>query len=177
MMRAGLTDTAAGSTAETAPVTPHGAPTVAAAGTGTDDPSGISTRTYVLALLVALVVGFAMRAVFSAGNDIVAADETHTATAIVTLLTTTLVLLPLAGITRMGAGKKGALLAAFVVALCPGLVAIPLYSGASAGPFILFLAIALWLALRVPSRSPRDAVLSAIGADLLVGAAYGSGSG
>jgi hypothetical protein len=224
MTRLGPPDTADGSSTTTAP-TPHPAPSPAPEPGGrqaeatepTDDPTGRRDRSYALWLLAAVVVAAVVRAIFAAGNDIVAADETayltsglnlwsgrgfttlgggaethfppglpfvlggvhellgrdpHTAWSVVTLISTTLLILPLAGIARLIAGTRAAVLTAWIAALAPALVAIPLYSGGSAGPFTLCLAVALWLGLRAASMRPRDTLIASAATGVLVGAAY-----
>lgn len=222
MTRAGITDTADGSTTATVPVTSTPPPETHPGGgrvttAEADDDSRPERRTYAWWLLAAVLVGVAVRAVFSVGNDIVAADETayltsglnlwagqgfttlagtaethfppglpfvlggvheliggdpHTAWSVVSLVCTTLVLLPLAGIARLIAGPRAAVLTAWTAALAPALVAIPLYSGGSAGPFTLCLATALWLALRSASMKPRNALVASAATGALVAAGY-----
>jgi 4-amino-4-deoxy-L-arabinose transferase-like glycosyltransferase len=104
-------------------------------------------------------------------HQIIGGDP-HTAMTIVNLLCTTLVLLPLAGLARLVSGRRAGVLAAWLVALCPALVALPLYSGGSAGPFTLFAATALWLALRTPPSDRRGTLVAAVGSGLLVSMAY-----
>ncbi len=171
-----MTETAAGSSTETAPAPPAEAPPAPHAAsepdatTGDLGSPGPSRRSYAILLLLAVVFGAAVRAFFSAGNDIVSADETayltsglnlwsghgfttlsgaaethfppglpfvlgglheilggdpHHAWTIVTLLTTTLVILPIAGITRLVAGRRGGALAAWLAAIVPALVVVP----------------------------------------------------
>lgn len=224
MTRIGSTEAAEGSSTETAPVTQPEAPPVPApdgesTGTTAADlgSSGLSRRTYAILLLLAVIVGAAVRAFFSTGNDIASADETayltsglnvwaghgfttlsgaaethfppglpfmlggiheiiggdpHNASTILTLLTTTLVLLPIAGITRLVAGRRAGVLAAWIAALSAALVIVPLYSGGSSGPFTLCLVTALWLALRSPSWSPRTGLWASAACGLLVGFAF-----
>src|SRR4249919_1009027 len=224
MTRIGSTEAAEGSSTETAPGTQPEAPPVPAPGGESTDTTaadlgspGLSRRTYAILLLLAVIVGAGIRVFFSAGNDIVSADETayltsglnlwaghgfttlsgaaethfppglpfvlgglheilggdpHNAWTFVTLLSTTLVLLPIAGITRLVAGRRTAVLAAWIAALCPALVVVPLYSGGSSGPFTLCLVTALWLALRSPSWSPRAGLWASAASGLLVGFAF-----
>ncbi len=224
MTRIGSTETAEGSSAATAPVTqPEAPPAPAPDGESTDSTAadsgshGLSRRSYAILLVLAVIVGAAVRLFFSAGNDIVSADETayltsgmnlwsghgfttlsgaaethfppglpfvlgglheiiggdpHNAWNIVTLFTTTLVLLPIAGITRLVAGRRAGVLAAWLAALCPALVVIPLYSGGSSAPFTLCLVTALWLALRSPSWSPSRGLWASAASGLLVGFAF-----
>ncbi len=104
-------------------------------------------------------------------HEIIGGDPHH-AMSVATFVSTSLVLLPLAGITRLVAGRRGAVLAAWIAALAPGLVVVPLYSGSSSGPFTLCIVIALWLALRAPSWSPWRALAASAGSGFLVGLAF-----
>jgi Dolichyl-phosphate-mannose-protein mannosyltransferase len=102
-------------------------------------------------------------------HQIIGGDP-HTATLVVNVVTTTLVILPIAGIASLIAGRRAAVVAAWFAALCPATVL--LNAGGSAGLFTLLAITALWLGLRCTSWSTRGAVLGAAGAGLLVGGAY-----
>lgn len=104
-------------------------------------------------------------------NQLIGGDP-HTATVVVNLVTTTLLILPIAGIASLIAGRRAAVLAAWIAALCPAITWLPLSAGGSAGLFTLLALTALWLALRAGSWSLKPAVFGAAGAGVLVGFAY-----
>ena len=104
-------------------------------------------------------------------HQIIGGDP-HTATVVVNLVTSTLVILPIAGIAGLIAGRRAAVLAAWIAALCPAITWMPVFSGGSAGVFTLLVITALWLGLRSATMRTGPALLSAAGTGLLIGAAY-----
>src|SRR6476659_1346231 len=104
-------------------------------------------------------------------NQILGGDP-HTATVVVNRLTTTLLILPIAAIASLIAGRRAAVLAAWIAALCPAITWLPLSAGGTAGLFTLLALTALWLALRAGSWGLKPAVFAAAGAGILVGFAY-----
>jgi hypothetical protein len=98
--------------------------------------------------------------------------DPHTATLVVNVVTTTLVILPIAGIAALVKGRRAAVLAAWFAALCPAIAILALSAGGSAGLFTLLVVTALWLALRCTPWRPRSALFGAAGAGFLVGGAY-----
>ena len=167
-------------------------------------------------LVLAVAVGFVVRAIFAAGDHIVGADEStyltsglsfwaghgfttsgrpelhfppglpfllggvhelvggdpHTATVLVNLVTTTLVILPIAGIAYLIAGRGAAILAAWVAAVCPAITWFPLAAGGSLGLFTLLTVTAAWLGFECARWSLRPALLGAAGSGVLIGWAY-----
>lgn len=109
--------------------------------------------------------------VLGAVHEILGGDP-HTATLVVNVVTTTLLILPIAGIASLVAGRRAGVLAAWVAALCPATAVLALSAGGSAGLFALLVVTALWLGLRCTSWRGAPAGLGAVGAGLLVGAAY-----
>lgn len=104
-------------------------------------------------------------------HELIGGDP-HTATLVVNVVTTTLVILPIAGIAALIAGRRAAVLAAWFAALCPATAVLALSAGGSAGLFTLLVVTALWLALRCTSWRPWWALGGAAGSGFLVGAAY-----
>jgi hypothetical protein len=104
-------------------------------------------------------------------HELIGGDP-HTATVIVNLVTSSLVILPIAGIANLIAGRRAAVLAAWIAALCPAITFLPVFAGGSAGPFTLLVITALWLGLRTATMRTGPAVFGAAGAGLLIGAAY-----
>lgn len=98
--------------------------------------------------------------------------EPHTSTNIATVLSSALVILPLAGIARLMAGRRAAVIAAAIAALAPALTVLPLASGGSAGPFTLVVVTTLWLGLRSWRWSGGRSLLATAGCGLGVGLAY-----
>lgn len=104
-------------------------------------------------------------------HELVGGDP-HTATNIATVLSSALVILPLAGIARMLGGRRAAVITAVIAALCPALAVLPLSSGGTAGPYTLVIVTALWLALRARGISARGLGLTSAAVGLGVGLAY-----
>lgn len=104
-------------------------------------------------------------------HELIGGDP-HSATLVVNVVTTTLVILPIAGIAALVAGRRAAVPAAWFAALCPATALLALSAGGSAGLFTLLVVTAVWLALRCTSWGPRWALFGAAGAGLLVGGAY-----
>ena len=82
--------------------------------------------------------------------------DPHTATQVVNVVTTTLVILPIAGIASLVAGRRAGVLAAWIAALCPATAVLALSAGGSAGLFTLLAVTALWLGLRCTAWRPRS---------------------
>ncbi len=104
-------------------------------------------------------------------HEILGGDP-HISTLVVNVVTTTLVILPIAGIAALAAGRRAAVLAAWFAALCPATAVLALSAGGSAGLFTLLVITALWLALQCGSWRPRWALCGAAGAGFLIGGAY-----
>ncbi|MGZ4736869.1 MAG: ArnT family glycosyltransferase [Acidimicrobiia bacterium] len=104
-------------------------------------------------------------------HELVGGDP-HSATSIATIVTSVLVILPLAGIARLVAGRRAAVLTAWIASLCPALAIVPLGSGGSAGPFTLLVITALWLALRSRSWSGLGALTAAAACGVVTGLAF-----
>lgn len=99
--------------------------------------------------------------------------DAHEATVIVTLITGTLLLLPLAAIGRRVCGDRAGLAAALVAAFCPALTTLLVDGGAgSEAPYTLALATALWLALRLADLDGRRRIVGAGALGALLGVAY-----
>ena len=81
-------------------------------------------------------------------------------------------ILPIAGIAYLVAGRRAAVLAAWIAALCPAITFLPLSAGGSLGLFSLLTVTALWLGFGCAYWSPRRAALGAAGCGVLVGLAY-----
>lgn len=96
-----------------------------------------------------------------------------TALVVVTIVTGTALLVPLAGVARFLGGDRAGLAAAWVGALCPALSTVASnQGGGSEGPYLLLVLSALWLALASSRWRGWPAVAGAAGAGLLTGAAY-----
>jgi hypothetical protein len=104
-------------------------------------------------------------------HEVVGGDP-HTSTNIAAVLTSALTILPLAGIARLIAGRRAALLAAAIAALAPALTVLPLSSGGSAGPFTLVVVTSVWLALRARTMRPSFQMLASLLCGIGVGLAY-----
>ena len=100
--------------------------------------------------------------------------DPHTATVVVTLITGTLLVLPLAAIARAAAGDRAGLATAWVVALSPGLTGlIVTRGGGSEAPYILMVAMAAWCAVVAARTTERRWQLAAAaGTGAFVGLAY-----
>jgi hypothetical protein len=109
-------------------------------------------------------------------------DDPHTGTVVLTWLTGTLVLIPVALLGRRVGGPRGGVAAAWVAALAPGLATTPAARGAgSEAEYTLLAMTALWLTvvacdLGGPRREARPrsvrALAAAAGAGLGIGLAY-----
>lgn len=96
-----------------------------------------------------------------------------TGSVVVTIVTGTLLLIPLAGIARLIGGDRAGLAAAWLGALCPALLTIPAnQGGGSEGPFLLLVLGALWAGLAVAGRTDRWLYGGAAAAGLGVGLAF-----
>lgn len=96
-----------------------------------------------------------------------------TALVVVTIVSGTLLLVPLAGVGRFLGGDAAGLAAAWVGALCPALSTVASnQGGGSEGPYLLVVLSALWLALLTTRWQGGRAVAGSLGVGLLTGAAY-----
>jgi len=96
-----------------------------------------------------------------------------TGSVVVMILTTTLLLVPLAGVARLIGGDGAGLAAAWVGAFVPALTTVPAnQGGGSEGPYLLLVMSALWLALAAARRDRWARLLGALGAGGLTGLAY-----
>lgn len=95
------------------------------------------------------------------------------ASATVTVVASTLVLLPLAAIARRLGGDAAGIAACWVGALAPGLSSIPATAGGgSEMPYVLFLLTMVWLLAGQGERSGRARSVAAAGAGVAGGVAY-----
>ncbi len=92
---------------------------------------------------------------------------------VVTIVTGTLALVPLAGVGRFLGGDRSGLAVAWVGALCPALATVASnQGGGSEGPYLLLVLSGLWLALLTTRRRGAAAWAGALGAGLCTGLAY-----
>ena len=179
--------------------------------------SAPSWRTrFVLMVVAALLVGFALRVAISLTDDAPATDETaylrsgvslvegdgyqreghpelhfppfvpfllglasqvtsdpHTGTVVLTCLSSTALIIPLALLGRRIAGPAAGVATAWVAALGPGLSTTLVNRGAgSEAEYTLLVASALWLVVSAVDHQARARVWRVFGAGLLVGLAY-----
>jgi Dolichyl-phosphate-mannose-protein mannosyltransferase len=99
--------------------------------------------------------------------------DAHEATVLLTLVTGTLLVLPLAALGRRIAGDGGGIAVAWCVALCPALTTLMTEKAqGSEAPYALLLSFGLWLALRVADASPRARAVGAALLGALTGVVY-----
>lgn len=100
-------------------------------------------------------------------------DDPHTGVVILTCLSGTLLVLPLAGLGRRLGGDTGGAATAWVAALAPGLATLPAARGAgSEAEYTLLIATATWLAVTAWDHRGPSLWWRAATAGLLIGLAY-----
>jgi hypothetical protein len=100
-------------------------------------------------------------------------DDPLSGLVLVTLVTGILILVPVAGIARSIGGDRAGLAAAWIAALTPGLIAVPVNrGGGSENPFIFLVLAAVWAALGAAHRRDRWLYAGSALAGLCVGLAY-----
>jgi 4-amino-4-deoxy-L-arabinose transferase-like glycosyltransferase len=99
--------------------------------------------------------------------------DPHTGTVVLTWLTATAVIVPLALLGRRLAGPAGGIATAWVAALAPAQATLPAARGAgSEAPYTLLVVTAVWLVVAAAGRRGRARLALAAGAGLGVGLAY-----
>ncbi|HEY7069008.1 MAG TPA: glycosyltransferase family 39 protein [Acidimicrobiales bacterium] len=99
--------------------------------------------------------------------------DPHTGTVALTVVSGTLLILPLSLLGRRLAGPPGGVVTAWVAALAPGLATMPQIRGTgSEAEYALLVVSALWLVVSAADREGRARLLRLAAAGLLVGLAY-----
>jgi 4-amino-4-deoxy-L-arabinose transferase-like glycosyltransferase len=100
-------------------------------------------------------------------------SDPHTGTVVLTVVSGTLLILPLSLLGRRLAGPPGGVVTAWVAALAPGLATMPQIRGTgSEAEYALLVVSALWLVVSAGDRDGRARLVRVAAAGLLVGLAY-----